>query len=283
MTAKELMLEQGSDKWLLARQELRNASETPAIMGISPYMTANDVRKAKLGQQQPINIAMQKGCDKEQEARTAFEDEFELMRQAVFSDGTYSCSLDGISLDNKRILEVKVPFKGKNSERWKLALLDNVRPDDFMQIQHQLMVTGADEATLWVWDAESCNGLTVDVLPNKTYWDVIKSAWDDFWPTIGERDDKEWVEAEEEYIKAVDLLKIAQEKADRAKEALTSLVQGKYSQGRKIIVNRLHRSGNINWKKVKEGYLPNVDLEPFREKGVDYFSVKIRNKCNATQ
>jgi len=276
MTAKELMLEQGSDKWLLARQELRNASETPAIMKLSPYMTVNDVRKAKLGQQQVINIAMQKGCDKEQEARAAFEDEFELMRQAVFSDGTYSCSLDGISLDNKRILEVKVPFKGKDSERWRIALVDTVRPDDFMQIQHQLMVTGADKATLWVWDAEACNGLAVDVFPDKTSWDKIKLAWDEFWPTIGERTDKEWAKAEGDYIKAIDLLKLAQEKADRAKETLTSLVQGKYSQGSKVIVNKLHRSGNINWKKVKEGYLPNVDLEPFREKGIDYFSVRIK-------
>jgi putative phage-type endonuclease len=181
----ELTLEQGSREWLEARRERRMASETPAVMGLSPYQKESAVRAAKRGARNFVNAAMRKGARAEPAAREAYAARYGAMRPAVFISGDYGASLDGINAAGDLILEIKVPYQGRASDRWKMAHAGRVPKHDYAQIQHQLMVTGAAAAHFWVWDEDVREGALVQVTPSPRFWGLIRNAWDEFWPTIG--------------------------------------------------------------------------------------------------
>jgi putative phage-type endonuclease len=181
----ELTLEQGSHEWLEARRQRRMASETPAVMGLSPYQKESAVRAAKRGARNFVNAAMRKGARAEPVARAAYASRYGAMRPAVFINGDYGASLDGINETGDLILEIKVPYQGRESDRWKMAWAGRVPSHDYAQIQHQLMVTGAAAAHFWVWDDDARQGVLVQVTPSPRFWDRIREAWDAFWPTIG--------------------------------------------------------------------------------------------------
>lgn len=49
MSAEVIVLEQGSEAWHLHRKQYRNASETPAVMGISPFTSPYQLWSYKTG------------------------------------------------------------------------------------------------------------------------------------------------------------------------------------------------------------------------------------------
>jgi putative phage-type endonuclease len=181
---KEIPVRQGSREWLDLRLSFRMASETPAVMGLSPYQTIAQVRAAKLGAKGFVSAAMRKGVRQEPIARAAYQTSFGKVRPVFLVADAYGCSLDGINDDASRILEIKTPYRGRDSERWRNAVKGKVTEYDFAQVQHQLMVSGAPLAHLWVWDADSRTGIAVEVLPEKAFWMRIVDAWDAFWPTL---------------------------------------------------------------------------------------------------
>jgi hypothetical protein len=148
------------------------ASETPAVMGLSPYQTIAQVRAAKLGAKGFVSAAMRKGVRQEPIARAAYQTSFGKVRPVFLVADAYGCSLDGINDDASRILEIKTPYRGRDSERWRNA------------VKGKVTVSGAPLAHLWVWDADSRTGIAVEVLPEKAFWMRIVDAWDAFWPTL---------------------------------------------------------------------------------------------------
>lgn len=271
---REIEIEQGTQEWLDLRRNLRMASETPAILGVSPYQSHNDVRAAKRGAQAFQNAAMRQGHEQEPIARAAYEEAFEMMRPAMFVDGDYGCSLDGISLDGSLIVEIKTPFKGRDSERWQAAQKGETTEYDFAQIQHQLMVCQAKLAHLWVWDAQAQEGNLVEVKPEPDFWEIIRRAWDEFWPTLAERNDKPWVDAALAYRLAKTNLTEAEAKVEEARKTLIAMTAGDFNFGAGVQVKKVNRAGNIDWKAVEKKHLAGVDLEAFRKKGTSYFQVE---------
>jgi len=275
---QELQLEQGSPEWLAFRRNHRMASETPAIMGLSDYQSPADVRAAKLGKSAFVNPAMRQGTEQEPIARAAYEAKHEPMRPAVYVDGEYGCSLDGINIDEDTILEIKTPYKdARNSARWKAAERGELTPADYAQVQHQIMVAAVAGADFWVWDAKTQEGILVPVEPNPDYWLTIRAAWDAFWPSLAERSDAEWVEAARKYVEAKKAADEAAAALDEAKKAMLALTIGDFSQGGGVEVKKINRSGSIDWFSVQKNLLPDVDVEPFRKKGTSYYEVKVQS------
>ena len=273
---EELSLVQGSEEWLAFRRGKRMASETPAIMGLSPYGTPDSVRKAKRGKSTYVNDAMKQGTREEPKARESYEAKFELMRPAVYVDGEYGASLDGINIDEDWILEIKTPYKdARKSDRWKDAEKQSVTPADYAQIQHQLMVTGARGAHLWVWDAKAQEGILVRVESDPSYWDEIRKAWDEFAPTLQQRDDVEWRESAQEWLDAKTACDIANERLERAKTDLYEASEGQaYVAGCGVQVERTTRKGTVDWKKVEKEHLQGVDIESYRKKESTVITIK---------
>ena len=141
-------LVQGSAEWHEHRRTHRNGSETPAVLGVSPWMTPYQLWQIKLGLVEPeVTPAMLHGTQLEPQARAAYEAlTGHVMQPLVLVDGEFSASLDGLTLSGDRVLEIKCPFKRRESSLWK-AVAEGRLPEHYQwQVQHQLMVTKAEIA-----------------------------------------------------------------------------------------------------------------------------------------
>ena len=119
---------QGSTAWHEHRSHYRNASETAAVMGLSPWQKPYELWLVKTGRKITTETAvMRHGSETEPAARAAFEQESGLIMQPlVMVDGDYSASLDGITLAGDIIVEIKCPYKGQTSELWQMVKSDQV-------------------------------------------------------------------------------------------------------------------------------------------------------------
>jgi len=263
----EVLLEQGSQEWLDFRRSRRMASETPAVMGLSPYQKPHDIRKVKQGGAGGfVNNAMREGTRLEPVVREAYSQRYESMRPAVLVEGDYGASLDGINMDQNGIFECKVPSNGRESDRWDAALKGELLPYDYAQVQHQLMVSKADWCHFCVWDKESEDFALVHVSPDPEFWVKICHAWDAFWDDLGLREDRKWVEAVLDYREAKEGADVAQAILDQKKAALIELLQGDSNEGAGVRVQRIKVKGNVDWKKVQSHYsLADATLDTFRK------------------
>ena len=67
-------------------------------------------------------------------------------------------SLDGMTLEGNLVLEIKCPLRGTRSDLWLDVSAGQVPEHYAVQVQHQLMVSGAKLAHLWVFDGTKGNG-----------------------------------------------------------------------------------------------------------------------------
>ena len=270
---EEIKLEQGSEEWLEWRRRFRMASETPAVMRLSPYATPQHVRNAKAGKSGFVNAAMRQGTEQEPIARAWFEDQTsELMRPAVYVNGRYGASLDGISLDGKSILEIKTPYT-ESGDRWERIFAGDLTAYDMAQVQHQLMVTEAEECYFLVWSAERQTGVMQIVKPIDEWFQKIDAAWEAFEQSLAARADEQWSLAAAEYLEAKTELAKAEDRLEAARKALVDLRITDADHGFGVRLSKHSRKGNIDWKIVQKEHLKGVDVEQYRGKSTDYFKV----------
>ena len=270
-------LVQGSAEWHEHRRAHRNASETPIVLGVSPWTTPYQLWQQKLGLVKPeVNAAMLHGTALEPAARAAYERLTGLsMKPLVLVDGEYSASLDGLTLAGERIVEIKCPLKGRESSLWKaIEAAPRTLPEHYQwQVQHQLMVSKADIADVFVFDG--AEGLIFPIAPDPASWSRIEAAWDEFARYLTEsqappltdrdvrvRDDPEWLEAAARYVELRTAYDELSAKCDEAKTRLIGLTSHAREQGGGVSVTRFWKRGAIDYKRVPE--LVGVDLEQYR-------------------
>jgi putative phage-type endonuclease len=157
MTSKQtpsfvtLSFEQNTQEWLSWRRGGIGASDAPVIMGLSPWQKAADLLRIKTGQaeERPANGAMQRGKTLEPLARRAYvshtciEVEPVCVQSLVYP--WMRASLDGLSADGRRVVEIKCP--GEKDHQ--LADSGLVPEKYSAQLQHILAVTGLEEVHYW--------------------------------------------------------------------------------------------------------------------------------------
>ena len=134
-----------------------HASETPAVLGASPWQNApTSCGWSKTGRAEvEATEVMRRGTALEPAARHAYEIETgNVMQPLVLQEGHYSASLDGMTLGGDPILEIKAPYKGQASSLWQAVEGGEVPLHHRLQVQHQLMVSGAAWPHLWVFDGQ---------------------------------------------------------------------------------------------------------------------------------
>lgn len=154
---KILNLQQGSAEWLAHRRTVRNASDAPAMMGASPYVTrAELVRQRATGIDREIDAATQRVFDKGHAVEPALralaesiigEDLYPVT--AASDDGYLGASFDGVTLDEAIIFEAKQTNAGKMAD-----LREGRIPDaDYWQIvSHFAVCTTAQHCYYMVGD-----------------------------------------------------------------------------------------------------------------------------------
>jgi len=281
-----LKLVQGSPEWHAHRAQYRNASESAAVMGVSPFLTPYQFWQIRTGRvEQPVTAPMRHGTEMEPRARAAYEAQTGLVMQPlVLADGDYSASLDGITLEGDLLLEVKSPYKGQSSALWQGVVAGDV-PDYYaIQIQHQLMVSGADMAHLWVFDGTE--GLLLEVARDEAIMASIRAAWDGFQkyldtdtpPPLSDRDtatrdDPEWKLAALGYLNAKRMAEEATATLEAAREQLVGLTSHPSESGAGVTVTRFWKQGNVDYKRVPE--LDGVSLDGYRGKGREEVRVTV--------
>lgn len=266
-----LRLTQGTQEWHEHRRSHRNASETAAVMGLSPWLTRYQLWELKTGRRHhEATYPMLRGIELEPQARRAYEEMTgHILEPVVMVDDQYSASLDGLSLSGDLVLEVKCPLKGKDSTTWKIAAVGLVERHYELQVQHQLMVSGAAKADFYVFDGKE--GIVVEVLPSKDDFQMIREAWEEFWPLIVKntppelsdddtviRTDEAWALAAQHFLATREAVEIAEAAAEQARQKLASMTAHSSEKGHGVSVCRYWRGSReeVRVSASKQGERP---------------------------
>lgn len=151
---KIIQLQQGSPEWLYHRRQTRNASDAPAVMGASPYVSrAELVRRAATGVEREVDQATQARFDRGHAVEPALralaeehlgEDLYPVV--AVSDDGYLGASFDGVNLGGDVILEAKQ----SNAEKMAAMQRGEIPPADLWQIVQQFAVCETAQVCLYL-------------------------------------------------------------------------------------------------------------------------------------
>lgn len=174
---------QGTPEWEQFRLDHFGASEAAAMMGLSSKATRNELLKmkhtgiAKQYSDWVENVLFANGHKYEVKAREIIETEIkDELYPVTCSDGIYSASCDGLTLDGS------VAFEHK---QWNSELADSIRngilPDEYMpQCQQILMITGAHLLIFVTSDGTKDNIEKINVMPNHDWVKRIRDGWGQF-------------------------------------------------------------------------------------------------------
>lgn len=137
-------LVQGSDEWLAHRRNTRNASDAPAMMGASPYVSrAELVRRLATGIEREVDASTRARFDRGHEVEPVLRGLAEAMLGeelyplvGVSDDGYLGASFDGVTLDESVIFEAKLSNAGKHAS----IAAGEIPPADLWQIVQQFAV-----------------------------------------------------------------------------------------------------------------------------------------------
>jgi len=268
-------------EWHKWRKEGIGSSDAPVVMGVSPWSTPYKLWELKIGvvkESETGNWATNRGNKMEPIARADYELKYGRDMPARLCEHAtipwLHASLDGFSADSKIILEIKCP----GAEDHAKAVAGTVPEKYIPQIQHQLLVTGADVCHYYSFDGE--RGVLVEVKPDVEYCKKLFLAEQAFWdlvvnkepPELCDRDYKKvkgievdrlataWKEAKDVFDKSKDLL-------ERARDDFLKAIDIK--KNRRVLVGTVRVAdlpviGRVDYKKIPE--LKGVDLNKYRGK-----------------
>ena len=176
------------DEWLAWRKQGLGSSDAPIVMEMSPWCTPYRLWEIKTGvyeKPETSNRAIERGNALEPKARAQYELEQDIdMPAKLVVHARHSwlrASLDGYNEAEKRILEIKCPGAADHA----LACSGVVPGKYWPQIQHQLLVTGANCVDYYSFDGH--RGVAIRVLPDLEYCTSLFIALRDFWKMVESR------------------------------------------------------------------------------------------------
>lgn len=176
---KKINLEQGSQEWLEYRKSKFNASETSALFGCG-FVSKFELAKIKFeNKEQYQSEKMKAGQQVEKLVRSIAQDingcKFTPCVCVWEEDERFSASLDGINDKGDVVLECKY------SQYEKEYVGENSKPTEkyYLQVQHQLMVSGADMC-LFIAMGDNGEYEYCYVYPDKKTQEEIVKAWSKF-------------------------------------------------------------------------------------------------------
>lgn len=187
---KELLVTQGSPEWLAARANCLNASEAPAMMGVSPYMTRTELlQQKKTGVVPAIDAATQKrfdaGHEAEATARAIVEEMLgEELYPIVATDdaGRLLASSDGATMT----LDVGFEHKLWNEETAAEVRAGNVPEHHKWQLDQQIAVFGFEKIIFTCSDGTRDNFVHCEYRTTPERISRLIAGWDQFEKDLAE-------------------------------------------------------------------------------------------------
>jgi len=287
--------EQRTKEWFKQRIGRITASAVGSIMGLAPYSTRADVMRRMVREYHNApsefngNAATEYGTFHEEGAISEFCMETGLkVEPAPFVPLTdwLGASPDGYVSDG-RLIEVKCPYGLRKGGEFKSI---NDQKHYYAQIQLQMLCTGRDECYFFQW---SPHGAKTEIVKfdNDFYLEMYNQVSIFYTEYLIERelptaekylndktkkvfDESELTEMMNEYQA---LNRSKEQIEERQKELLNGLVALTDEKGGSIAGHTLYKTekqGAISYSKAIKELLPSADLEPYRGKPSEYWSIK---------
>lgn len=281
---RKITLEQSSPEWLTWRKTLLTATDSAALMGVSPYATPYQCWQRKLGllPEQKRTEAMDRGIRDEPIARQAFIDEYKInMTPCCIESDQYNflgASLDGMSDCGKYLLEIKsqVPCSP---------------PDHHIyQMQHQLLCTDST--------AEMCYYVSYfdgeidvhEIYPDPEWVKNYLIRAQEFWkgivffeaPALSSRDYKDmsdspnFITYAQRYVSINDQIKSLEEKKEILRQEIITLCNDQSSVGAGIKVLKKNVKGRVDYDSIPE--LSTINLDKYRKSPGNTWTIMIDQK-----
>jgi putative phage-type endonuclease len=286
---KVIKLEQGSQEWLSWRKTVITATDCPAILGSSPWSTAYKCWQKKLDliPEQKTNDAMERGKRLEPFIRDRFIKKFGInMTPIVVESSEYEflgASLDGLSDCGKYILEIKTG----GHKLYQMAK-DGVVPQYYLdQMQHQLLVTGAEKCFYQVGSEDETKDIIIDVYPQadfaKNFIPVARAflkciAFNEP-PALQDSDYKNmsdepaWKGYAREYRKLNDQIKNLEEIKESYRKELLKLCGDQNCSGEGLRVMKTTMRGRVDYDAIPE--LQGIDVDKYRKNSTSSWKIMV--------
>jgi putative phage-type endonuclease len=282
-------IQQGSEEWLAARKTSRNASEAPSMMGEQSY----GMNRAALlafkatGVQENVSdflkAKFKQGHDSEADARPLAEaiigqDLFPVVGES--DDGYLRASFDGLTADGTIAWEHKLV----SDKLIEMIKNNNLSPQYFWQLEHQLYVSGAQSVLFMASDGTAENmhyfwyirvtGRREALLAGWQQFDKDLAAWES-----PERNDMDWFDACERYRICKALLDQTQERLETCKEELIELAGKQSAKGCGLTLTKTEKPGSVKWAEVAKALNPPADLvAKYTGKASTSFAIRINGE-----
>jgi len=275
--------QQQTPEWIEMRKNYIGASDAPVIMEVgfsTPYQLWCE--KLSLIPPKEKTAWMQRGLDLEEQARKEFEKQSGLIvfPEVVFSDkyDFMMASLDGIDIEHKFIVEIKVPGKEDHEKA-----LDGVVPEKYIpQLYHQMVVTGLDSAFYFSYNEKHSKILRLE--KDKTYESNLIKKEKEFWecvqnleaPSLIEKDyttreDDLWVHAASKWKETKTKMESLKEEEEHLRQTLICLSGKSNAKGAGIKLSKVIRKGSINYQEIPE--LSGMNLEKYRKQPIETWRI----------
>lgn len=271
------------EKWLEWRHLGIGSSDSAAIHQESPYMTRYELGQQKLKKEYteiPSNWAMQKGNDLEPIARKEFaalynienntNETFEPKLVQMADYEFMRASLDGCSEDGNVIIEIK--YQGRENHE---ASSKGIIPRNyFIQMQHQLLVSGAELCHFVSFDGKTMH--TQKVFPDLEFMKKHIELCTDFWDAvkqgkqqlIGPKDFKPLVGCEDKLKRWRMLKQVTDEffaEMDELKAEIIPYIDHPRVSGCGVRITKYNGTrGTVDYAKAIKELKIDADFEPYR-------------------
>lgn len=271
------MIKQNTPEWEKLRKGYIGASDAPIIMQCSPWKTPFQLWEEKMGIMSPqkMSYAMKRGHDLESGALALYNELTgrDASPLVVFSEEYpwMMASLDGVSLDGSRIVEIKAPGKTDHL----IARSGNIPEKYKPQLQHQLATYGLDSADYFSYVSNDDYAL-VHVNRDEQFIKEMLEKERAFWecmqtfeaPPLTDRDyvdrqDDQWSSVAAQWMHIQDKIKSLEETEKEYRKLLIEMAGDQNTHGGGVRVQKILRKGAVNYKAIPE--LQGVDLNKFRK------------------
>lgn len=275
---KIINLEQGSQEWIAWRNSVITSTDASIIMGSNPWETPFKCWQRKLGlvEEKQTNEAMERGKRLEPEARAHFKDKYlmPMMNPLVVESTEFDflgASLDGFSEKENSILEIKCGSAKLHS----MAAFGEIPEYYKDQMQHQLLVTGADRCFYYSYSGEE--GICIEVLPDEKYEEKFLPKAREFLkclvlfepPPLQEKDyinmeeNPLWKEQAELYKNICQDIKNLENRKEVYRKELIRLSGNNSCTGHGLKVIKTMMRGRVNYDEIEE--IKNLNLDKYRK------------------
>ena len=291
-------MQQRSEEWFKARKGMITGSQAGAIMGLSPFMTPDDVMRRMVREYHGAesefqgNVATEYGTHHEPGAMV----EYTMETGNVIEDCGFivhpeylwlGASPDGL-IGEDGVAEIKCPYGQANKNPPKFKTLDE-QPHYKIQCLVEMSCTGRAWLDFYQWAQHGTALERIEFADHRYYFEteVTPVLYEFYQQYLVEREHpnaQKYLEPKrkeinsmaahklvEEYQELTDAIDRAQE---RKKDILSTFVKMSGERDADICGHKLTkvvREGSVSYAKALKKYAPDADLEPFRGKPSEFW------------